>query len=138
MPWGSKGDQQGEDETDMRDDIPNGTQHPRPAPELDCFDLATMMLKGMRAMMATMQMGMRRKNHCKPMMDQCRTWGSKGMVGFTCERVMSTGMSMSMATMHMQQKRNKHLMPMIDQHRMLRTEGIVLQRVNIGLNISDL
>jgi hypothetical protein len=28
----------------------------------------------MRGRMATMRMWMRRKNHCKPIMDQCRMW----------------------------------------------------------------
>jgi hypothetical protein len=38
------------------------------------------MLMGMRARMAMMQMRMRRKKHCKPMMDQCRMWRTEGIV----------------------------------------------------------
>jgi len=51
---------------------------------------------------------------------------------------MSMGMSASMATMRMWMRRNNHPKPMMDQCRMLRTECIVLERVKIGLYISDL
>jgi hypothetical protein len=43
-----------------------------------------------------------------------------------------------MAMMQMQMRRNKHCNLMRDQSRMWRTEGIVLERVKIGLYISDL
>jgi len=38
------------------------------------------MMMGMSASMATMRMRMRRKKHCKPMIDQCRMWRTKGIV----------------------------------------------------------
>ena len=34
----------------------------------------------MRAIMATMQMQMRREEHCKPMIDQPRLWRTEGIV----------------------------------------------------------
>jgi hypothetical protein len=49
------------------------------------------MSTGMRARMATMRMWlrMRRKKHCKPIMDQCRTWNSdqetSDVDGYECE-----------------------------------------------------
>jgi hypothetical protein len=45
---------------------------------------------------------------------------------------MSTGMRARMAMMRMRMRRKKHRQPMMDQHRMWRTEGIVLESVNIG------
>jgi len=38
------------------------------------------MLMGVRARMATMQMPIRRNKHCKPMMHQCRMWWSEDIV----------------------------------------------------------
>jgi len=38
------------------------------------------MSTGMSARMATMRMRMRRHKHCKPMMDQCRMWRTRGIV----------------------------------------------------------
>jgi hypothetical protein len=40
--------------------------------------------------------------------------------------------------MRMQMRSNKHCKPMLDQRRMWRTEGIVLESVNIGQYISDM
>jgi len=45
---------------------------------------------------------------------------------------MSTGMTARMAMMRMQMKCKKHRKPRMDQRRMWRTEGIVLQSVEIG------
>jgi len=84
-----------------------------------------------------MWMRMRRKKHCKPMMDQRRMWRTGGIVGLTGEPVMSTGMSTSMATMRMRMRRDKHQKPMIDQRRMSRTEGIVLESVVTGVPNSN-
>jgi len=85
-----------------------------------------------------MRMRMRRKNHHKRMMDQRRMWRTKGIVGFTCEPVMSTGMSARMATMRIPMRRKNHPKPMMHQRRMWRTEGIVLESVMIGQYISDM
>ena len=80
--------------------------------------------------MVTIQM--RRRKHCKPMIDQHRMWRTKGIV----EPVMSTGMRARMGTMRM--RRKKHSKPTMDQRRLWRTEGIVLESVKIGQYISDL
>jgi hypothetical protein len=42
------------------------------------------------------------------------------------------------ATMRMRMRRNKHRKQMMDQPRMWRTEGIVLESVQIGQYISDI
>ena len=86
--------------------------------------------------MAMMRMWMRRKQHCKLMMNQCRMWRTEGILGLTWEPVMSTGMRARMARMWM--RRNKHCQPSMDQRRMWRTEGIVLESVKIGQYISVL
>jgi len=56
--------------------------------------------------------------------------------GLTWEPVMLTGMRVRMVMMQM--RRKTHRKPMMDQHRMWRTEGIVLESVNIGQYISDM
>jgi len=47
------------------------------------------MSTGMSARMATMRIRMRRKKHCKPMMDQCRLQrtdlGTSDVDGYECE-----------------------------------------------------
>jgi hypothetical protein len=43
-----------------------------------------------------------------------------------------------MAMLQMQIRRKKHRKLMMDQRRMWRTEGIVLESVKIGQNISDM
>jgi len=65
-------------------------------------------------------------------------WKTEGIVGLTCEPVMSMGMSARMATMRMRMRRNKHCKPMMDQRRIWRTKGIVQESVKIRLYISDL
>ena len=65
-------------------------------------------------------------------------WRTEGIVGVTCEPVVSTGMSASMATMRIQMKRKMHCNPMMDQRTMSRTEGIVLESVMIAKYISDM
>jgi hypothetical protein len=52
------------------------------------------------------------------------------------EPEMSTGMRARMATMRMRRKKHRKLM--MDQRRMWRTEGIVLESVQIGQYISDM
>ena len=52
-------------------------------------------------------------------------WRTEGIVGLTCEPVMSMGMSARMASMRIQMCKKKHCKPMMDQRRMWRTEGIV-------------
>jgi len=49
---------------------------------------------------------------------------------------MSTSITAMMATMWM--RRKKHRKPMMDERRMWRTEGIVLESVKIGQDISDM
>jgi len=49
---------------------------------------------------------------------------------------MLTGMRARMSMMGM--RRKKHRKPMMDRRRMWRTEGIVLESVNIGQYISDM
>ena len=51
---------------------------------------------------------------------------------------MSTGKRARMATMWMWMRRKKHCKPMMDPRRMWRTECIGLDRVKIGLYITDL
>ena len=80
--------------------------------------------------MATLRMRMRRKKHCKLMIDQRRMWRTESIVGLTWEPFMSTGMSVRMATMHR--------MPMMDQRRMWRTKGKILESAKIRLYISNL
>jgi len=92
----------------------------------------------MRARTVMMHMQMRRKKHCKPIMNQRRIWRTEGIVGSTWEPVMLTGMSASMVTMRMRMRRNKHRKLMMDQCRMWRTKGIVLESVKIRLCNSDL
>ena len=58
--------------------------------------------------------------------------------GLIWELLMSTGMRARMGLMLMRMRRKKHRKPMMDQRRIWRTEGIVLDSVKIGLNISDL
>jgi len=81
---------------------------------------------------------MRRKKHCKPIMDQRGMWKTEGIGGVTWGPGMSTGMSASMATMGMRMKMSTHRKLMMDPCRMWRTKGIVLESVKIGLYISDL
>jgi hypothetical protein len=57
---------------------------------------------------------------------------------FSWEPAVSTGMRARMAMLQMQIRRKKHRKPMMDQRRMWRTEGIVLESVKIGQNISDM
>jgi hypothetical protein len=59
---------------------------------------------------------------------------TEGIVGLTCEPVMSMGMRARMAMMQM--RRTKNRKPTMNQHRMWRTEGIVLVSVKIGQYIS--
>jgi hypothetical protein len=89
-----------------------------------------LMSMGMWARMVAMQM--RRKKHCKPMMDQCRMLRTEGIV----EPVMSTGMRARMPTMRMMRKTDRKLT--MDQRGMWKTEGIVLESVKIGQYYSDL
>jgi hypothetical protein len=56
--------------------------------------------------------------------------------GLKWEPMMLTGMRARMAMIRMRMRRNKHPKWMMDQRRMWRTEGIVLERVKIGLYIS--
>ena len=79
---------------------------------------------------------MRRKTHCKLMMDHCIMSRTDGKVGLAWEPVISMVMRARMATMEL--RRKKHRKPMMDQHRMWRTEGIVLESVKIGQYTSDL
>jgi hypothetical protein len=88
--------------------------------------------------MMRMRLQMRTKNHCKPMIDQCRMWRTKGIVGLTCKPVMSRGMSVRMATMQIWMRKKTHHKAMIDQLRMWRTEGIVRESVKIEQYISDM
>jgi len=74
---------------------------------------------------------MRRKKHHKPMMDQCRIWITKGMVGLTWEPVMSMDMMERIATLRMRMRRKMHCKPVMHQQRIWRTEGIVLEGVKI-------
>jgi hypothetical protein len=50
----------------------------------------------------------------------------------TWEPVMSIGMRARMAILRMWMRRKKHCKPMMDQRRMWRSEGIVLESVEIG------
>jgi len=75
---------------------------------------------------------MRRKKHRKLMMDQCRMWMTEGILGLTCEPVLSAGMSVRMAMMQIRMRRKKHRKLTLDQRRMCMTEHIVLESVKIG------
>jgi len=63
--------------------------------------LEPVMSTGLGARMATMrmQMRMKRKKHRKPTMDQRRMRRTEGIVGLTCELVISMGISARMPTM---------------------------------------
>jgi hypothetical protein len=91
-----------------------------------------------RARMATMQIGMGRKKHGQPMIDQRRMWRTEGIVGLTWEEALSKGRSASMATMRRRMRRDKHRQRIMDYCRMWGSEGIVLESVKIGLYISNL
>jgi hypothetical protein len=51
--------------------------------------------------------------------------------------VISTGMRERMATIRMRMRKKKYRKPMMDQRRMRRTEGIVIEILNVRLYISD-
>jgi len=78
------------------------------------------MLTGMSVSTATMQMPMRRNEHCYLMIDQRRMWRTGGMVGLTWKPLMLTGMSASMASSRMGLRSNNHRKPMMDQRTMWR------------------
>jgi hypothetical protein len=65
-------------------------------------------------------------------------WTTEGIVGFTLEPAMSTDMMAKKVMMQVRMSRKKHRKLMMHQHRMGRTEGIILESVNIRQYLSDL
>jgi hypothetical protein len=71
------------------------------------------------------------------MVDERRICRTEAMVGLSWVTRMPTGVSVRMATVQMRMRRNKCHKLNMDQCRMWRTEGIVLECVNIELYKSD-
>jgi len=80
----------------------------------------SLMSMGPSPRMSTMQLRIRRKKHCKLMMNQRRMVRAESIAGLSWESVMSSGIGARMVTLRIRRKNLRK--PMMDQGRMWRTE----------------